>query len=749
MTNRRLPGGAPTQYEGYHYPDAHQASPGAPRRPPPRRGPSGAMLGLIYGGIGLVGLAVGVAAFVVMSGPTELIRREIVSQVKKATGRDLTIADASFTLFPTLGVSAKGVSLSAPPGMGGAPVLKAAGLDVGVRLLPLLGQEIIVDRLILHEPVFDLRVDSQGRKSWDMASLVDARPVRLAQANPGDTMKDFSGGFGGGSALKDINELSLGDIRIENGTVRYHDERTGDGYRITAINAEAGLQSMAQPLDAKGSLVWAKETVEFDGTLTAPADVLEERPAKLAVKITGRPVTLSYDGSVMLGDNASAEGAVAGNAPSLRGLAKWLGTELPPAPGFREISFAGHVLAGGSSARLTDARLELDGATATGTISAKTDGARPFVVATLKVSNLNLDNYVGEEGSRGVPSPARAAPPPAAPAGQAPQSIEDLLKEETGPQVRGYVQRAAAWSTEPLDLSALGLIDAQAKLSVVGLSYSDLRVEASELTVDLKDRVFKTTFEELRLYKGRGTGLVTLDATSSEAVLGANFALSGIAAEPLLKDAADIDWLAGTGDVKLAVSGRGASEAAIVGSLNGNSQFVVHDGALIGFNLGGAMRALSEGRVPDIETSPSEKTDFSSMTGSFAITNGIAKNEDLLLQSPLLRATGAGTVDLPQRSLDYTVRPKVVASLAGQGGDQNLRGIEIPVHISGSWDDPAIKPDFAGVINNPDAMETVKEIGKGFKGKKAGEIVEDLFGKGEEGEPSKAEKLIDSFFGGR
>ena len=41
----------------------------------------------------------------------------------------------------------------------------------------------------------------------------------------------------------------------------------------------------------------------------------------------------------------------------------------------------------------------------------------------------------------------------------------------------------------------------------------------------------------------------------------------------------------------------------------------------------------------------------------------------------------------------------------------------------------------------------MKEIGKELKGKNAGEIVEDLFGKSENGEPSKAEKLLQKFLG--
>ena len=173
----------------------------------------------------------------------------------------------------------------------------------------------------------------------------------------------------------------------------------------------------------------------------------------------------------------------------------------------------------------------------------------------------------------------------------------------------------------------------------------------------------------------------------------------------------------------------------------------MHNGAIIGFNLAGAMRALSEGKIPKFSKSPSQKTDFSELTGSFVIADGIAKNDDLKLASPLMRATGSGAIDLPQRSLDYTLRPKVVASLAGQGGEQNLTGIEIPVHISGPWSAPDIAPDLAGAINNPKAVEAVKEIGKELKGKNAGEIVEDLLGKGENGEPSKAEKLLQKFLG--
>lgn len=760
MTNRTPSGGPPPHRENYYYPDARTGGPGHPRgRPPERRQTSPLLLGFIYGGIGLLALAAFAITFVAISPPTDLIRREIVRQVKSATGRDLTIAGpASFTFFPTIGLRLADVSLSAPPDMGGAPLATAKSFEVGVRLLPLLRKEIVVDRLVLNEPVIVLRVDAQGRKSWDMASASSARPVRLAQAEPaGGTLRDFSQGmeFDAGasettdapSRVRAISDLALGDLRIVDGTLRYADARDGSAYQVDALNAQAGLTSIARPLDAEGSLVWAREKVDFKGTLASPQDLLEQRPAKLVLELSGAPVALGYDGSLTLGDAVDAQGAVNGNAPSLRALVRWLGTELPPVPGFGAVAFAGDLRVREHALRLTNANLSLDGATAAGTIDVATGGVRPHVEADLRVSQLKLDNYMPGDGGtapRQAPPPVAVSPPPNSPS-PSPQSIEDLL-DQPGPRVKGFTQRAG-WSGEPLDLASLGLLDADARLAVVDMTYGTIRMDSAQLVVALEDRVLKTTFADVKLYQGRGKGLVTLDATGPDAVFGANLQLDAIAAEPLLKDASGIDWLAGTGDATLALSGRGNSQAAIVQSLNGKADIAVQNGALIGFNLGGAMRAISEGKVPDFDGSPSERTDFSALTGSFVITAGIAKNDDLMLASPLLRASGSGIVDLPQRSLDYTLRPKLVASRAGQGGEQNLAGLEIPLHITGPWDRPNVAPDIAGAINNPGTVEAVKELGKQFKGKSAGEVVDDLFGKSEDGEPSKAERLLQKFLG--
>jgi AsmA protein len=741
-------GTQPVRLEGSRNPDAR---PMGPTRPPQRSAPERqtnmVLVGLIYGGIGLLTLGVAAVTFLLIAPPTDFIRSQIVAEVRAETGRDFRIAGpASFTFFPSVGMRVRDVSLSAPPEMGGEPLLTAQSLDVGVRLWPLIRQEIVVDRLVLTKPVFNLHIDAQGRRSWDMAA--GAAPVRFAQAATTLTDAPMQVGANGGPERRHdikLGELSLGDVRIIDGTAHYSDERYGTSRQIAAIDADVQAPSLVRSVDVKGSFLSESEKISFETKITSLGDLVEARPAKLALNVTGRPLNVRYDGTITVKDDIAAEGNVSGDTTSFRDLAQWLGTKLPRSSGFGAASIVGSLRAGGDSWRFADAKLTLDGATATGTIGVITSGKRPHVVADLKVSDLNLDTYKakGAPGKQPAAAPGEAPPPQSAPS--QPRSIDDLL-EQPGPKVKGFTQRDG-WSGEAFDLTGLDIVDADAKLSIAGLVYGGMRLDSTEVALALKDRVLKTIFSDISLYQGRGKGAVTVDGTAKEALVAADFSLANIAAQPLLKDSAGIDWLSGKYNGDLSIKGHGASEEALVQSLDGKADFAVSNGAVAGFDLDGALRELRDGNIPDFGTSPSKKTSFSALTGSFVITQGVAHNEDLKLASPALRATGSGSIDLPARSLDYTVKPTLVASAEPEGDTPNLAGIEVPVHISGPWDAPKIEPDIEGAINSPKTAEAVKEFGKKLNGKNIGEAINNLLGKGENGEPSKAEKFLDKMFG--
>lgn len=753
MTNQRPP--APPPLSSFRPSDERprQAPPPARRGPPPPgrpaapRPPAKRRGGLLSGFLYALGFALlvvgGGAAYLMLNPPSDLIRETLARQVKEKTGRDLIVAgSAAFSFYPGLGVTLKDVSLSGPPGAPGA-LVKMAELDVNIKTMPLLNRQVELRRLILKKPVFDLRVSKQGIKNWSFADA--GHPVRYAQAAPA------AGGADAGVAtdapaadprrpgirlptkLSEVEHVSFEDVRVEDGTLRYTDERTGKTQSVTAVNMKVNLKSLSSALSAEGDFAWQGEKTDFSGKVSPVRMVLEEKPARLVFATKNRHLDTTYDGALHVGEGADLEGKVTLASQSVKGLARWLGTNVPNVKGLGPLSIAGDLKTNGNVTSLSNASINLDGATATGNTTVTTGGVRPYVKTTLQISELDLNKYIGSGGTdapaaASAPAPSRAAKPAAGGTAKEADAIEELLtKPATGPKVQGYTGRAG-WSNEPLNLGLLGVADTDAKLRVGRLLWQDIKVGQSALTVAVKDKVLKTTFDNVQLYDGQGQGFLNVDATGKAANIGANFTLTGLSALPFLKDAADMDWLAGKTRLALQLATQGNNQLQLVEALNGKADFAFADGAIVGFNLPGAIRGISQGKF-NFKKAPSEKTDFSELAASFDIVNGVANNKDLRMTSPLLRVTGSGAVQLPQRTLDYTIRPKIVASLEGQQGAANLNGLEVPVRISGPWAKPNYEPDLKGILSDPNkAVETVKEIGKQLKGKSGKQIVDDLLG---------------------
>lgn len=729
--------------------------PGARPAPPQRSGLGSAVR---YGVLGLIAMAAGAAAFVIATLPAGFVRAHVAAAVKKSTGRDLVMAGpASFTLYPKLAISLADVSLSGAPGFEGTqPLVTMKALDLSVALWPLVRREVRINALVMREPVFHLVVDGNGRRSWDFADAGERRGwTRLAKAE--GTASDASPApaaapqSDNGERPK-VSGLTLDDVRIDNGTVHYENKQSGSVADISAVNVKMALAALAQPLNAEGSLVWNGETVRFDGALASLADVIADRPAKLKVKVGAAALTATFDGSAHLKDGLRAEGILSANSDSARALARWLADEPPPSAGFGPLTAKGLLVSAPDRLSFTTAEIVLDRTTARGDIHLDTRGARPLVTANLALSELDLNTYArsGEAKPAKAKKAAKAAAGPGK-EGKA-QSIEELIEQTApaGPRVKGFTRREG-WSEEALDLEGLGSLDADAKLAVGKLTVGTIRLEESDLTLALRNRVLTTNLNRVRLYEGTGSGLIKLDGTADKtAGLDADLVLEGIEAQPLLKDTAEVDRLTGKGRLRLKLAGRGASEREIVETLGGTVELAFHDGAIVGVNIPEMIRNLRKGNLGGLDAKPTDKTDFSEMTSTWTVKDGVAENQDLKLVSPLLRISGAGRVSLPAREVDYLLKPKVVASLAGQGGGtEELAGLEIPVRVHGPWERPKYTPDLGAALKDPDkAVETVKEIGKKLKGKKTEEIVNDLLG-GDSGSgestKAKGKKLLEQF----
>ena len=128
------------------------------------------------------------------------------------------------------------------------------------------------------------------------------------------------------------------------------------------------------------------------------------------------------------------------------------------------------------------------------------------------------------------------------------------------------------------------------------------------------------------------------------------------------------------------------------------------------------------------------------MSASFKIDKGQAQTTDLNLVGPLVKMTGAGTIDLGTKQIGFRVEPKLVMTTEGQGRAADPVGLGIPVMIEGPWGEPRIYPEMQGILDNPDAAYAkLKEMGKGLFGENGaglGAAIGGLLGGGQQGRPA-------------
>jgi AsmA protein len=256
---------------------------------------------------------------------------------------------------------------------------------------------------------------------------------------------------------------------------------------------------------------------------------------------------------------------------------------------------------------------------------------------------------------------------------------------------------------QPLDLAALKGLNANGSIKIGQLKVAN--VKAANVRVDIKAANGRVDVSPIaaNLYQGSLAGAVSVQSAATP-VIAIKQSLTGINVGPLLKDAANFDSLEGKGNLTLDVSGQGQTVTAIKKALSGNAAIKLTDGAIKGINIAGSIRNAKAklGSLKGETTqaaSQTEKTDFSELTASFNIKNGVAHNSDLAGKSPLLRLGGDGDIDIGNENLNYLVKATVVATAAGQGGKEltDLKGLTVPVKLTGPFTAPQYKIDFSGM----------------------------------------------------
>ena len=322
--------------------------------------------------------------------------------------------------------------------------------------------------------------------------------------------------------------------------------------------------------------------------------------------------------------------------------------------------------------------------------------ASPAVIFDLALDKIDLDRYLAAEKPAGKPAAGtKNAPAPAA----------------------GSTKSVPAPAAEPpveLPLSTLRSLDVKGKFRIQELKALGLRSNDAHIQLNAKNGLIAFGPNQAKLYSGNYRGETIVDVRGKTPQLKMDEKLEQVQIGPLLKDMQLFDHYTGTGNIGLKLTAQGFDAGQIKKSLNGTAAIAFRDGKIEGLDLvklieqARALRDATRGKPVAVKTTESDATVFKSLTANVRVVNGVAQNDDLVLDGANLRATGRGTADLTRETLDYRLKVTVA-----EGAER--RGTTVPVIIAGTFANPSYNVDFGELVKQEAEKQIEKQLQKGLE----------------------------------
>jgi len=249
---------------------------------------------------------------------------------------------------------------------------------------------------------------------------------------------------------------------------------------------------------------------------------------------------------------------------------------------------------------------------------------------------------------------------------------------------------------------------------------------STTLTVD----GYRTAFDplSLRLYGGRMEGWVRFDTKGEEPGYAFHGRLNGVDVNALLSANTQFrDGLSGEASGRFDLAGHGAGVDAVVKNLEGTGDLRVLDGRIAGMDIfdkmAGVTGLFGEKSLSRLSRKLArEGTEFSELSGTYQVSNGVLATSDLRLVSPEATITAKGTVRLLGGGMDLAARvifsEEMSLAMREEGSEaakifwDNRRGrVVFPAHVGGTVREPKVTPEGGSIVEQLVRHEAEKKIG--------------------------------------
>lgn len=629
-------------------------------------------LTLFTAGIAIVAVLAVVATLATL--PDEVIRREIVAAVEKATGRELRIdGPARVSFRPNLVIELNKVMLAGAKGADGPPLLSADQVEAEVQLFPLLRRRIDISRARVAKPAITISPEDS-----ELIGGASGAAVTIASLAIADGSLNVAAG-GPNPALR-VDQLSAD---------------------LTGVSAE-GLQN------GSGTFRWRGEPVRFQLRAT-PASARGGNMLGLDARFEGDHGSTEFAGTFDAAQMVVA-GTIGIETPSLRKVLAWFDIKTGPRALAGAAAISGKVEANTSGIKLEDAAIKVPGGEGRVMLNVALGGERPVVAGRIDWSDLKVETLLGA-----APAAAGAALERRIKVAEPAASIDDAWSglgsylsavEQSGAAaaVRSLTvsERAApqsqGWSARPIDLSALSHVDLDLAQTAQTMSYHGLTMEKVKADLKLADGRLAVAVNEMLAGKGTASGTLNVDSRSDPPQLALEAKAENAPLETVLRELFGSRVVSGRTRLDVALKGKGRSERDIVASLGGKAAVTIENGEIIGYNLRRALIEWWRKWTYD----PKQRTQFAKLAANLDVERGVMQSAgDVSLSGPDVDITSRGSIRLASRSIEQSLRLKL---------SPPPQHLPVPLKVTGPWTKPDIGWDLFSVAAEPRALAAPQSV---------------------------------------
>ena len=240
----------------------------------------------------------------------------LLAQVGKGLGREMRADRLGFTIRGGAGVTLDGVAIADDPALARKePFLTARQIELRLRILPLLRRRLVVDRVLIEEPIVNVVRTKSGAMNVDSLGKTGAGPAAVPTEGPA-------------AAAAVPPDIQLASLRLRHGTVRYRDEGENRTVELSDVAVDARQPHFDAPVPvslrasfatedvrlenivSEGVLELAGERPTYHGSMTAgPGQVGPIPVKKITAELRASPPVLDLDKGTLEALGGTVEGS--------------------------------------------------------------------------------------------------------------------------------------------------------------------------------------------------------------------------------------------------------------------------------------------------------------------------------------------------------------------------------------------------------------------------------------------------------